>query len=204
MMKYLSLTWPLALMLLPQTASAHLVSTRFGEFYSGVLHPLSTLTHLLPWMAIALLCGLQQQTRYSRWALILFPVVTFFGALTGSQFVQPEWIALLNMTSLLIGLLVALALNLKPPVFIVLLLIFGFSHGFANGDSGLRGSDLVLYISGVAVAAYLLMTLLTAAAKLTVSQAPWGSVAIRAGGSWIMAVGILQIGVTLMIPAGLE
>lgn len=204
MTKYLSMMMPLGLLLLPQTASAHLVSTRFGEFYSGVLHPLSTLIHLLPWMAIALLCGLQQQTRYSRWALILFPAVTFMGALTGSQVAQPEWIALLNMTSLLIGLLVALALSLKPSVFIALLLLFGFSHGFANGDGGLRGSDFVLYISGVAVAAYLLMTLLTAAVKFTVNQAPWGSVAIRAGGSWIMAVGILQIGVTLMIPAGLE
>lgn len=194
----------ITLIFLPQSAFAHLVSTRFGEFYSGVLHPMTTLLHLLPWMAIALLCGLQQQQSCSRWALILFPGVTFFGALIGSQFVQPDWIHLLNMTSFLIGLLVALALNLKLPILIFLLTIFGFSHGFANGDTGLRGAELVLYVSGVAVAAYLLMTLLSAAAKLAVNQGGWGSVAIRAGGSWIMAVGILQIGFNLMIPSGLQ
>lgn len=203
-MKYRFLPWVICLILLPQTAFAHLVSTRFGEFYSGVLHPLSTLIHLLPWIAIALLCGMQRQEAYSRWALLLFPGATLLGAIVGGQIMPPDWINLLNLASFLIGLLVALALPLKAPVFIALLAVFGFSHGFANGEPGLRGSDFILYVSGVAVAAYLLMIVLSAASKLTVNQAQWGSVAVRAGGSWIMAVGILYIGFNLMIPVGLE
>jgi len=165
-----------------------------------MLHPLSTLLHLLPWVAIALLCGIQRQSAYSRWALLLFPGATLLGALIGSQFLHPDWIYLINMSSFLIGLLVALALNLNPAVLIAVLSIFGFSHGFANGEPGLRGSDFVLYVGGVAAAAYLLMTLMSAAAKLTITQAPWGIVAVRAVGSWIMAVGILHIGFTFMIP----
>ena len=196
--------WIACLALLPQTALAHLVSTRFGEFYSGMLHPVTTLLHLLPWLAIALLCGIQRQQSYSKWALLLFPGATLVGALIGSQFLHPDWIYLINTTSFLIGLLVALALKLNPLVFIALLCMFGFSHGFANGEPGLRGSDFVLYVSGVAAAAYLLVTLISAAAKLTITRAPWGIVAVRAVGSWIMAVGILHIGFTLMIPAGLE
>lgn len=203
-MKLRVLPWAVCLVLLPQAAFAHLVSTRFGEFYSGALHPLSTLSHVLPWMAIALLCGLQQSGVYARQALILFPLATFSGAIVGSQFSQPDWVQLLNLASFLIGFLVALALHLRPPIFIAVLSLFGFSHGFANGEPGLQGSDFVLYVAGVGVAAYLLMTLVTAATKLTVQHTPWGSVAIRAGGSWITAVGILYIGFNLMIPPGLE
>ncbi len=203
MTKLRPIIWIACLALLPQTALAHLVSTRFGEFYSGMLHPVTTLLHLLSWLAIALLCGIQQQG-YSKWALLLFPGATLFGALIGSWFLHPEWIHLVNIASFLVGLLVALALRLNPAAFIALLLVFGFSHGFANGEPGLRGSEFVLYVSGVAAAAYLLMTLISAATRLTVTQAPWGIVAVRAAGSWIMAVGILHIGFTLMIPAGLE
>lgn len=201
-MKYSSVVLLCGLSLLPQTAFAHLVSTRFGEFYSGVLHPVTTLIHLLPWMAIALLIGLQKHAAYSRWALLIFPGATFLGAIIGSEFTQSDWIYLLNLSSFLMGLLVALALNLKPAAFIGLLTIFGFSHGFANAEPELKGSDFLLYVIGVAVAAYLLITLLSAASRLAANQAHWGSVAVRAGGSWILAIGIIYIGYTLMIPAG--
>jgi len=203
-MTYRLLLGAICLTLLPQTALAHLVSTRFGEFYNGLLHPLTTLPHLLPWIAIALLCGLQRRVAYASWALLIFPGATLLGALSGSHFDQPAWIQALNLASFLIGFLVALAVHLKPGIFIVLFALVGFTHGFANAETGLRGSDIVFYASGVAMAAYLLMTLLSAAGKSLVNQAGWGSVAVRAGGSWIAAVGILYIGFVFMIPAGVE
>ena len=201
-MKYPSLVLFSGLLLLPQTAFAHLVSTRFGEFYSGVLHPLTTLIHLVPWMAIALLVGLQKHTDYSKWALLIFPGTTFLGAAIGGEFTQPDWLYWLNLASFFVGILVALALNLKPAVFIAVLAIFGFSHGFANAETELRGSDFLLYVIGVAAAAYLLIALLSAASKLAAQHAQWSSVAVRAGGSWILAVGIIYSGYTLMSPAG--
>ncbi len=200
-MKYHYLLLTALMFLLPQTATAHLVSTRFGEFYSGVLHPLSTLIHLLPWIAIALLSGLQREGEFSRRALIIFPVATFLGAIIGGHFEQPEWIGFLNMVSFFIGLLIALALQLKAGAFLAIVSVVGFTHGFANAESGLRGSDFILYVCGVAVAAYMLMTLVSAVSKYTFNQAEWGNVAIRAGGSWILAVGILYIGYSLMNPA---
>ena len=41
--------------LLPSWASAHLVNTDVGEFYAGMLHPLTSPEHLLPTLALALL-----------------------------------------------------------------------------------------------------------------------------------------------------
>ena len=46
--------------LLPARASAHLVNTDVGEFYAGMLHPLTSAEHQLPILALALLasqCG---------------------------------------------------------------------------------------------------------------------------------------------------
>jgi nickel/cobalt exporter len=44
----------------PALASAHLVNTDVGEFYAGMMHPLTSAEHLLPTLALALLasqCG---------------------------------------------------------------------------------------------------------------------------------------------------
>jgi len=62
-----------ALALAPFAAEAHLVSTRFGELYSGLLHPLTTLLHLVPWACLGLLAGLQR-AETSRWVPLAFPL----------------------------------------------------------------------------------------------------------------------------------
>ena len=62
----------------PLTVQAHLVSTRFGDFYGGMLHPLSALEHALPWLAVGLLAGFQG-ARFGRWILLAFPVGLLLG-----------------------------------------------------------------------------------------------------------------------------
>src|SRR5690606_40782915 len=89
---------------------------------------------------------------YPCWALIAFPAATLLGAIIGSHFTQPDWIGFLNLASFFIGLLIALALQLKLAPFLAIITIFGFTHGFANAESDLRGSDFVLYVCGVAAA----------------------------------------------------
>jgi hydrogenase/urease accessory protein HupE len=41
-----------ALDLIPAPAFAHLVNTDVGEFYAGMLHPLTSIEHLLPTVAL--------------------------------------------------------------------------------------------------------------------------------------------------------
>jgi nickel/cobalt transporter (NicO) family protein len=43
--------------LLPARASAHLVNTDVGEFYAGMMHPLTSAEHLLPILVLALLAS---------------------------------------------------------------------------------------------------------------------------------------------------
>jgi len=186
-------------LLTPQWAHAHLVSTRFGEYYAGLLHPVITLSHLIPWLALALVAGLQN-TASARTALPLFPLAVLAGAALGSTLPAQQWIAVINLISFLVlGGLVLAARPLPPRFFIALVMATGLSHGYANGMPELFGQGLVLYLAGVTCAAYLLVSILTAASHQLITQRSWGIIAVRAGGSWIAAIGFLYLAFTLFV-----
>ena len=58
----------LALVAVPLEAQAHLVNTRLGDFYGGMLHPLTGFEDALPWLALAVLAAFQGPHR-ARWLL---------------------------------------------------------------------------------------------------------------------------------------
>ena len=187
---------------LPNIASAHLVSTRFGDYYSGLMHPLVALAHVVPWLALGLLGALQGPAT-ARWALLSFPLAVMLGSLLGTYLPELSWINSLNLASIaLIGLLVALAMRLPPSFFIAVTALFGVSHGFTNDATTLFGSNRLLYIIGVGSAAYLLIALVTASATALRQRTQWGEIVLRAVGSWIVAVGILFGGYTVLIAPG--
>lgn len=180
-----------------QSASAHLVSTRFGEYYSGLLHPLTTLTHLIPWIALAMMAMIQGKSE-ARINLLVFPVAVAIGVLLGVQNPGLAAPVVSNTVSLaILGAMLALARPLPTRAFIFLCVALGLSHGYANSVAGLDAWDLSLYVMGVASAAYLLIALL-GAASVSLGQFPWGRVAVRAIGSWILASGLLFSVVTLV------
>lgn len=177
-------------------ASAHLVSTRFGEYYAGLLHPLTSLLHLVPWVAMALLAT-TQGARSARLNLIAFPLAVAMGVVIGVQVPDLTAPGLVNLASFaVLGAVLALARPLPGPALLGLSLIFGASHGYANASTDLGAWDLGLYVAGVASAAYLLIALL-GAASLTLGQFSWGRIGVRAVGSWILASGLLYASVSL-------
>ncbi len=188
----------LALLLsFPEPASAHLVSTRFGELYSGLIHPLTALQHLVPWLGLGLLGGLLGN-RTSRWVLLTFPLSAGAGALLAGGLPATAAIDHVNLFSFIVlGLLVALSVRLNRPTFLGLTVIFGLSHGFANGTPDLSGVPLLLYAVGVLLAAYVLIAIATAVTQLVSQRAAWGTIAIRAAGSWIVAIGLVFGGYSL-------
>jgi hydrogenase/urease accessory protein HupE len=176
---------------------AHLVSTRFGEFYSGMLHPVTTLQHLLPWLALGLLGGLQAPTT-ARWALLTFPLGALIGV--GLATVLPELplVEPLNLLSFVVlGVLVALKLPLGLTLFLSLALMLGLTQGYANAAAGYPGFEGLLHATGVALSAYLVITLTAGSANALACGPTWGTVAVRATGSWIAAAGTMYAGYLL-------
>ncbi len=185
---------------LPQYASAHLVSSRFGEFYSGFLHPLTTLIHLLPWVAFGLLAG-SQKLALTRSALFVFPSAVFMGVFLGANLPQWQVMEQLNLFTFLAAVLTLIAVSLDKKIFIAMLALFGLCHGYANGYVQLVGLQLFLYAAGVTLAAYILMIVIAAVSHLLISRQTWGMIAVRALSSWIVAIGLMYGGYLLFSAA---
>ena len=184
-----------------QPAAAHLVSTRFGEYYSGLLHPLTTMIHLVPWIAMALLAAVQG-TVDARRNVLLFPLAVAVGVFMGAMLPGFTAPTALNLASLVVlGAMLALARPMPPRLFYGLSLLAGVSHGYDNAVVHLGAWDFTLFLAGVATAAYLLIVLL-GAGSLTLLRHAWGLIAVRAAGSWILASGLLYAAVTVVGPQG--
>jgi urease accessory protein len=184
--------------LMPNTAMAHLVSSRFGEFYNGMLHPTTTLMHIIPWLALGFLCGFQG-LREARKILVVFPVAVVVGAIFANFMNIQMNLDYFNLAStLILGAGVVLARTLPPYLLVSMSVIFGISHGFANANADLVGNGQLLYLAGVMVAAYLVVCLTSAGVVTLTQKYLWGKTAVRATGSWIFAVGILFSGFSLL------
>ncbi len=182
------------LMTLPASANAHLVSARFGDFYVGLMHPLTAFENVLPWLALALLAGLQT-VHTSRVLLVVFPLSVALGAAAPQLLPGLTGITTANAASfVLLGLIVAIAPRLRAALLVALAVPVGLTHGYDNGLAHASGGDLLLFVRGVACAAYLSLTLVTAGAHRLAALRDWGAIALRAAGSWIAAIGIMMIG----------
>jgi urease accessory protein len=177
----------------PHLAYAHSLSSRFGDFYGGLLHPLTALEHALPILAVGLLAG-QQGERAARWLVLVFPLALLVGA--GLAAVTPllTSMRLLNAISFVaLGLLVAAGRRLPMIVLIALGAVFGLSHGYENGRAMVPDTAVHLFILGVAAAGGFVAALVSAA-TIDLSARPWARVGVRIVGSWIAAIGIMTVG----------
>ena len=116
--------------LLSSPAFAHSVSKRFGDFYGGLLHPLTAMEHLLPIIGLSLLAG-QTGKEAARWVLLLFPVAFLVGATPSSIDVPVEFVVWANRISfVVVGLLVAASIRLPVGVLIMIAMLMGILLGY--------------------------------------------------------------------------
>ena len=185
----------LALALRCTPANAHLNTTGMGSLYDGLVHFLTSPEDLVPTIAAALLAGLRGAP-YGRRALFTLPaawlVGILFGATAAALSTGMLWASLWFVA--LGGLVVADA-KLSLRALTALCALFGVLHGFLNGTGmGLSASAIVAAL-GLASAVFVLTVLVAA---LVVSlRAHWARIAVRVGGSWIAASGVLMLGWSL-------
>ena len=178
----------------PVPAGAHSLSSRFGDFYGGMLHPMTALEHALPILALGLLAG-QQGARAARWLLLLFPLALLFGAALAIVAPALPWVPVLNRTSfVLLGVLVAGAWRLPLPVLAGLAALFGLSHGYENGSALTPEVAAHLFVPGVALIGFMTAAVVSAATLALTARAEWLRIGVRVVGSWIAAIGILMVG----------
>ncbi|MFG1282481.1 HupE/UreJ family protein [Xanthobacter autotrophicus] len=189
-----------AVAFVPDTAHAHLVDTRLGDFYSGALHPLTDLQQVLPWIALAVLAAFQG-AQQARWIILVFPLALAIGGIASLAVPLPSFGPLLGLVLVAVtGLAVAAAARLPLGVLLAIAVVMGLLHGAQNGAAMVATTDRLLFLSGMTAVGYGVITLATGSAIAFLHGAPWRPIALRAGGSWVAAVGIMVLGLHLVRP----
>ena len=182
-------------------AEAHIVSSRLGDFYAGAAHPLTGLQDVVLWTALGVLAGTQPAGR-ARWLVGVFPAGLAAGFLLGLGSGLTSSVAAVD-AGFMVGLggLTAAAVRLPGPALSGIALALGLVRGAANAGGVGPDTNATLFAAGLALAGYAVITLLTAAIlAFRHSGADWRGVALRAGGSWIAAIGVMTGGYALAGP----
>ena len=181
-----------ALVLGAGDAQAHLVNSGFGPFYDGLAHPFLVPEDLLPLIAATLLAGLRG-ARCGRAVLCALPLAWLAGMAAAALIDLPSgpvWAS----CALTIALGVSVAADRRWPVAVVTAVasLAGATHGFANGRELVAVHSGMLAMAGVACTVFVMSALI--AGQVATLRAHWARVAVRAGGSWIAAIGLLMFG----------
>lgn len=193
----------LAALIIPVgSAHAHLIGTRFGDFYAGAFHPLTDLNDVVLWIALGLLAGSLGAPR-SRWLVALFPLGLAAGfalAITDGTAFSGD---VANATLVAgLGLALAAGLRLPAPLFGLVGFALAIMRGIANASAVEAATNLVLFGAGLACAGYATITLTMAIVIAFRRQeagaaSAWRGIALRALGGWIAAIGLMMVGFTL-------
>jgi hydrogenase/urease accessory protein HupE len=173
-------------------AEGHLNATGMGPVYDGLMHFLTSPEDLVPALALALLAGLRGAP-YGRRAMFALPVAWLLGSLFGlfAALASAGTLAASLWFLVLGGLVVADAkLSLRSVTGLCALL--GLFHGYLNGTGMGLSVQAIAAALGLAAAVFVLVVLV--AALVVQLRAQWGRIAVRVGGSWIAASGLLMLG----------
>jgi urease accessory protein len=178
---------PLLLIALPCVAQAHIVRGEQIGFFSGFLHPLSGLDHIIAMVSVGLWGA--QLGAPAIWLLPLtFPLIMAFGGFLGLVGVPlPGTEIGIALSGVLLGAAVLLEWRPRLVWAVLLVGIFGLYHGHAHGAELPPGQDALLYSAGFILATGLLH--LTGITIGLVHRWNWGRAAIRGAGAAVCACG---------------
>jgi hydrogenase/urease accessory protein HupE len=173
-------------------AEAHFNATGMGPVYDGLMHFVTSPEDLVPALALALLAGLRGAP-YGRRAMFTLPAAWLLGSLFGLTAGGASGGTLgASLWFLLLGGLVVADAKLSLRSMTALGALLGLAHGYLNGTGmGLSVPSFVAAL-GLAAAVFVLVVLVTALVVLL--RAQWARMAVRVGGSWIAASGLLMLG----------
>lgn len=186
----------LACVLAPTAASAHLVDIRFGEFYGGTLHLLTGVEYALVLFALSLMASLHK-VEAARWMIGAAPLGVLIGALVAMGLPGLQLALVLTLSLTVLGLLAALGKSLPAALMVMIGFCAASLLGYENGRAITGDADALLFLSGLTVSTFVVVTLSLAILTYSQSIASWSRLALRAVGSWIAAVSLIVLALGL-------
>ena len=183
-----------ALAVLPAVAQAHLVVTGMGPIYDGIDHFGLSPEDSVPVVALAFFAGLRGPAT-ARLLLAVLPLAWLAGgmiALSGASAPATVLSIAAAVAFLAIGGLLAINAHLPPAASAAIAVALGLSRGSADLSGAAFSGGHLLTLSGMAASVFVVFAL---AASLTLPlKRFWMIVAVRVGGSWLAALGLLLAG----------
>ena len=181
-----------AVVLLPTSAEAHLVTTGLGPVYDGISHLLLSPDDLVPVLAMALLAGMNGAAA-GRLALFVLVLGWLAGGCAGFLAGSTSLPGSITAASFLVlGVLTAVDRRLPVGGIGALAMVIGALHGWLNGVAIAETGRDALGLLGIVGAAFVLAAL--GAAFAASRRVHWTRIAVRVAGSWIAAIGLLMLG----------
>lgn len=179
-------------LLAPVAARAHPVDTGLGPLLDGAAHLFLSIDDLLAVVAMAVLASQHDEATAQRAAGTL-PAAWFVGGMAGFA-AGRIWlpVSMTSLSLLALGVLVAAGRRLPKALVTALAVAVGLVHGLPNGASLSAGGNEGMVLGGI-VAAVLVVTTLIVVPGLRL-HATGARIALRVAGSWIAAIGLLQLG----------
>jgi len=175
----------------PASAFAHPMKG-VGDFYAGMLHPLTTVETVLPLIALSLLAG-QQRRETAINIIAAFPASLALGALLIAIRPLPAWLGTFELLMTAVaGLLIAWARPFPRWIPIALSVLIGLAIGWSNGAELTSDISALRFVAGLAIVGLLATTYGTGLVRRF--RMEWAQIAVRVVGSWLAAVGILVFG----------
>lgn len=168
-------------------ALAHVSGGLAGGFYSGLLHPVLGLDHVVAMVAVGLWGAFLGSPAI--WVLpVVFPLVMTFGGALGIIGIPLPGIETgIALSGIVLGLMVALAV--RPPLWVAAALVglFAIFHGYAHGAELPSSANPLAFSLGFVISTGLLHLAGIALGLLT--RWPAGRRVVQAGGVVIALIG---------------
>ncbi len=171
------------------TAFAHSDTASLqGGFFSGFMHPISGLDHVVAMIAVGLWGAFLGNPAI--WILpITFPLVMAFGGALGVVGLPIPFIELgIALSDVVLGIVVLLAF--RPPMWVAAVIVgfFAIFHGYAHGVELPSAANPLIYSIGFVIATGLLH--LGGIALGELKHLSSGVIIVRAGGAVISLIGL--------------
>ena len=176
----------------PSIAGAHMMSSGLGPFYDGLAHLFVTPEDLLPVVALALLAGLRGPA-WGRAVLLCLPAGWLAGSAAGVLLTVPPPAPVVSAAvTIVLGALVAADAKLLLAPFSAVAIGLGLAAGGANSLDVAPSLATGLFIAGGTAAIFVVVSLVSG--QVTSVRTDAARIAVRVGGSWIAAIGLLMFG----------
>ena len=185
---------PVGLMLFafPVAAHAHTPIKGMGEFASGLLHPLTTPSHVLILLGLGLMLGQRSPLSLKPPMLVFIPVSGLALALTTMGWVKTIYPPILVCIALCAATLVALEKCPSPFAMAALLAVAALAIGLDSAVEAGSAAVVVKTLLGNWVC--LIVVLCDVAIYVSYcTQKKWLQVGVRVLGSWIIAISLLVL-----------